>query len=112
MPCKPAPSSSDWRRALNILNMMREARQQVEELFYGNVMFARGRAGRALTILHAQVRADGLQPNLFCYNAAVGTASRAVHRACRHATAAAGGSLFAPPAGKEVLNCCLSCARE
>ena len=56
--------------------MMREARQQVEELFYGNVMFARGRAGRALTILHAQMRADGLQPNSFCYNAAVGTASR------------------------------------
>jgi len=71
--------SGEWRRALNILRMMREAGLAPDTLVYGNVMNACARDGRVQTVLQllAQMRTEGLQPNAFCYNAAIGAASRA-----------------------------------
>ena len=59
--------------------MMRENGVPVDVLVYGNVMSACARNARSQTVLQlqAQLRADGLQPNSFCYNAAIGAASRA-----------------------------------
>ena len=71
--------SGEWRRALNILKMMKENGLPSDTLVYGNVMNACARDGRAQTVLQllAQMRSEGLQPNSFCYNAAIGAASRA-----------------------------------
>jgi len=71
--------SGEWRRALNILKMMKDGGVPTDTLVYGNVMNACARDSRAQTVLQllAQMRAEGLQPNAFCYNAAIGAASRA-----------------------------------
>ena len=71
--------SGQWRRALNLLKMMREHGIVPDILCYGNVMNACARDGRSQTVLqlHAQMRSEGLQPNAFCYNAAIGAAARA-----------------------------------